>query len=51
VTSDPNRVDGRKAGRLEEFLAEDVFLARVGGDNENEETMIGPGRHDLRPPP
>jgi len=26
VTSDPSRVDGAKAGRLEEFAAEDVFL-------------------------
>ena len=28
VTSDPNRMDGARAGRLEEFHAEDVFLTK-----------------------
>ena len=46
VTSDPARREGAKAGRLDEFRAEDVFLAAEIAPDENGHYLVpaAPGR-------
>ena len=49
VTSDPARREGAKAGRLDEFRAEDVFLAAEIAPDESDRWFLIDGIFDAYP--